>query len=119
MEKKLVFAECPVNILWNGRVSIDEMRGNLDELERLNVTHIMFDPCYIAPCQERLETDAEYKMRMDRVNELMPKLKVLEGVKTLLKANGHTFNDIDSEIEYIKRVMDCKDIEYEYVENLK
>lgn len=76
MEKQLLKVRVNYSLDWVYGVSIKQMRKDLDELEKLGVKEVDIEPCdsYGSPSIsieahiERLETDEEYKARVERYN---------------------------------------------------
>ncbi len=72
MEKQIVRIEVPFNIDWSYGVTIEQIRKDLDELEKLGVKEIDIEPdegwgslsVKIEAFYEREETDEEFQKRV-------------------------------------------------------
>lgn len=93
MTKKLIQVKVDYSLDWTYGVSIERIRKDLDELEKLGATIIDIEPydSYGSACVsfeahiERLETDEEYSKRVERENNMkkQTEMKELELLKKL------------------------------------
>ena len=86
MEKEIRVFEVNYLLDWDYRVEISKLRADLDAIEALGATHveiessIMYDCAEITiePISERLETDEEFKARVDEVEKRQSEIKMRE-----------------------------------------
>lgn len=83
MEKELRIFEVNYSLDWEYSVEISKIRADLDAIEALGATHveivssIMYDSAYVTiePVSERLETDEEFKARVEEVEKRQSEIK--------------------------------------------
>jgi DeoR/GlpR family transcriptional regulator of sugar metabolism len=86
MEKQIKKFKVPYHLEWIFGVSIEQIRKDLDELEKLGVTEIYIESLENWGCSsvlieayaEREETDLEYENRINKETYIQEKIKVLE-----------------------------------------
>lgn len=86
MEKIEGHFDVRYSIDWENNNSIAQIRADLDELEKLGATHITFDTYIsyesanleIKAYSVRLETDEEYKERIEAQNKKLEEIKQKE-----------------------------------------
>ena len=86
MEKRIKKFKVPYHLEWTYGVSIEQIRKDLDELEKLGVTEIYIESLENFGCSsvsieaysEREETDLEYENRINEERVKQEKIKVLE-----------------------------------------
>lgn len=86
MEKQIKKFKVPYHLDWTYGVSIEEIRKDLDELEKLGVKQINIESVdyygslsvLIEAYTEREETDLEYENRINEERVIQEKIKVLE-----------------------------------------
>lgn len=94
MEKEIIRTKIDYNLNWAYSIEINEIRKDLDILERLGATHVeidsavIYDDSYVRidAISEHLETDEEFELRIskEKQRELENKnreLKVYEKIK--------------------------------------
>ena len=104
MEKEIKEFEIDYDLNWRWGVTIDEVKKDLDELKKLGATHIEIEPYQfydmtevsIKAITERMETDEEYKQRLDEEKRYQEDLtrKELELLKGLQEKYGNGTNNI-------------------------
>jgi hypothetical protein len=83
MEKKERDFRIEYSLDWTYRVEISKIRADLDAVERLGATHIeiehgvRYDCSYVEidAISNRIETDEEYKARIDRITKRQEEIK--------------------------------------------
>ena len=83
MEKEIRVFEVNYLLDWEYRVEISKLRADLDAIEALGATHVeiessvMYDCVYVTikPVSEHLETDEEFKARVDEVEKRQSEIK--------------------------------------------
>ena len=98
MEKEIREFEIDYDLNWRGGVEIDQVQQDLDELKKLGATHIEIEPYQsfdlvfvdIKAIVERIETDEEFKQRLDEEKKHQEdiKRKELEMLKGLQEKYG-------------------------------
>lgn len=93
MTKKLIQVKVDYSLDWTYGVSIEKMRKDLDELEKLGVKEVEIEPydsygsssVSIEAYINRIETDEEYSKRVERENNMkkQTEMKELELLKKL------------------------------------
>lgn len=93
MSKKLIQVEIDYKFNWTYGVSIEQIRKDLDELEKLGVKEVEIEPydsygsssVSIEAYINRIETDEEYSKRVERENNMkkQTEMKELELLKKL------------------------------------
>lgn len=86
MEKQIKKFKVPYHLEWTYGVSIEQIRKDLDELEKFGVTEIYIESLENFGCSsvlieayaEREETDLEYENRINEERVKQEKIKVLE-----------------------------------------
>ena len=86
MEKEIRVFEVDYSLDWEYRVEISKIRDDLDAIETLGATHvviessIMYDCDYVTikPVSEHLETDEEFKARVEEVEQRQFEIKMSE-----------------------------------------
>jgi hypothetical protein len=90
MEKRIVSVDVPFNFGWVYGVTLQEIKNDIQEMEKLGVNYIdIFEDYGSIVCKaqiERLETDEEFKDRINKesVNRALVKereLKMLQELK--------------------------------------
>jgi hypothetical protein len=77
MEKEIREFKIEYDLDWEYGVEISEIRKDLDDIEKLGATHVFIDSDVSYDCAyitieasvERLETDAEFKDRVDSIEK--------------------------------------------------
>ena len=83
MEKEIRMFKVNYLLDWDYRVEISKIRADLDAIEALGATHVViesitrYDCDYITikPVSERLETDEEFKARVEEVEKRQSEIK--------------------------------------------
>lgn len=76
MEKQIRDFKINYSLNWTFDVEIKKMKEDLEALEKIGATHIEIEPyneyncCYVSidVISRRLETDEEYKQRVEEIN---------------------------------------------------
>ena len=83
MEKEIGRFKVDYLLDWEYRVEISKLRADLDAIEALGATHVeiesitRYDSAYVTiePISERLETDEEFKARVEEVEKRQSEIK--------------------------------------------
>jgi len=83
MEKQIRNFKIDYQLNWTYGVEISKIRADLDAIEKLGATHVeinhglSYDCSYVEidAYAERLETDKEYKARIDEMNKRQEEIK--------------------------------------------
>ncbi len=86
MEKEVRRFKVDYSLDWEYGVEIGKLRADLDAIEGLGATHveiesgISYDCAYVTiePVSERLETDEEFKARVEEVEKRQSEIKRIE-----------------------------------------
>ena len=83
MEKEIRRFKVYYSLDWEHRVEISKLRADLDAIEALGATHVeiecslSYECTYVTikPISERLETDEEFKARVEEVEKRQSEIK--------------------------------------------
>ena len=83
MEKEIRVFEVNYLLDWDYRVEISKLRADLDAIEALGATHVVIesstrydcDYVTIKPVSKHLETDEEFKARVEEVEQRQSEIK--------------------------------------------
>jgi hypothetical protein len=88
MEKQIIEEKVDYYINWLGKHSLSKLEEDLNLLKQFGCTHIDFKvdrnwaddelELSVIPIKQRLETDLEYKRRLDRENDHTSRMEKLE-----------------------------------------